>query len=120
MSAKTPTVAGYARGIAIGLSVLAAQLVLLAIVSPDLATAALAVLIVLGLPVGVVGAVVLHLALGHVRRQGIHVLGAAILGVAGVYAATLVFGLTPYVLVLFAVPAGFASAIGRAVVEPRR
>lgn len=119
MNRNTPGPAGYVGGIWVGLSVLAAPLVVLLYVTPEGATVLLDLLLALGIPVAVLGAGVLHLALRHQARQGIHVFGAAVLGATGAFACVVVLWTGPFVAAVIALWAGFASAAGRAAVSRR-
>ncbi len=124
MNRNTPGLAGYVLGVLVGLSVLVAPVVVLFFISPDLFLGyflanVVALVTVAGVPVAVLGVCVLHMALRHEDRQGVHVTGAAILGAIGAFLCVEAIGWGILLAATVGVWAGFASAAGRAVVSPR-
>jgi len=120
-SLYTPGVGGYALGILVsGLAVLVASAALLGLFAVYVAV----VLVVFGIPIGVVGAALTHFTCRDAPSQLAHVLFAGLWGwVLTLVVTVLAGGDLGYVLAL-PTCAGVAAAIGRAAVvglvpEPR-
>jgi hypothetical protein len=113
VSAYTPGVGGYAVGIVVSWL---AFLVPFVFLGPYVVVVAFFVMVV-GTPVGVVGAVVTHLACRHAPNQATHVLVAGLCGFTiMLLLGELAEGDDTGLLLLASVWVGVAAAVGRASV----
>ena len=112
-SPHTPGLGGYARGILVsGLAVLVASAVLLG----PFAVYVAVVLVVFGLPIGVVAAALTHLTCRSVPSQRAHVFFAGLWGYALTLLVTILGGGDLGYVLALPTCAGIAGAIGRAAV----
>ncbi|MFL6023485.1 MAG: hypothetical protein ACJ72O_09125 [Marmoricola sp.] len=127
---NTPGFAGYVVAVLVSFAVFGTLVGFFAMFAADSPANALAIIVVfapmaaiaagtLGLPVAVVGAVLVALCLRRVDQQVWHVLGAGVVGavLTPVY-VWLLFGADGSPSALFAPGVGLAAALGRLAVVP--